>query len=100
MISERIGTFDSQNAERRVVIKKFIERKVVKFGDVKHESKIVIRLDVEYFVNGSGLIDDKDVGALLEQFFADSFPDFLDLLPSGGEQQDVLSEKKLQVDDF
>jgi hypothetical protein len=65
------------------VIEEFIERKVVKFGDVKYKRKIVVGLDVEYLVDGSGLIDDENVGSLLEELFADSFPDFLDLLPSG-----------------
>ncbi len=100
MISKWIRAFDCQNTERGVVIEEFIERKVVKFGDVKYKRKIVVGLDVEYLVDGSGLIDDENVGSLLEELFADSFPDFLDLLPSGWEQQDILAEQKLEVNDF
>lgn len=74
------------------MIEKFIEAKIVKFGNIEYKGKVVVGLDVEHLVNQGSLIDDKDVGTLLEQFFAYFFPDFLDLLSSGGEDHDVLSE--------
>ena len=49
-VAKRFRRFNCQDTELRIMIEKFVEAEIIKFRNIKYQSQVVVRLDIEYLI--------------------------------------------------